>query len=192
MTAAAPWDGIVLHYLRAKDHQVPRLFRRVFAPDGRFEATWEVGPPFPPTPPAEGLQAVTEVFRRMGASSENVLTAVPLDSVAVHGDAMHCTWVVAMTMRHRPRGMVAWGTYRWTLAHCGTLASELRVCFQGTSTLSTEAMGPVLDGMAALPHPWCERGQLVRALRSLSHVEALQTWLERTALESALSPQSAA
>lgn len=65
-------------YLRAKDENRPFLLATAFAPDTRFVTEFESD--FESDGPAEGLEAISSVFRSLGALCENIIN-VPSDGI---------------------------------------------------------------------------------------------------------------
>lgn len=160
MTTAIPSNiaRLVEDYLRAKDAQVPMLYRRVFTPDARFVPTYAMPSPFGDDSPREGLAAITEGFRAMGAACENILTVVPRESLAETPEGFVSDWVVAMTRRNGAGAFVGWGRYTWRLDASRTRARELAVRFEGLHQPVDELA--TFDALLDLPHPWCSEADV--------------------------------
>jgi len=169
--------ALVERYLRAKDAQVPLLYRRVFTSDGRFESRFEVPSPFPPSEPCVGLPAIVDNFRAMGTMVENVVTFVPIESAVQEDRILSAHWVVAMTQRDGAGGFAGWGTYRWELDDACRLGQALYVSFQGLTPFPAARAPAVFEPLFDLAHPWCTNEALVDAAR-LAELGTLRSWLE--------------
>ncbi|MEM6994379.1 MAG: nuclear transport factor 2 family protein [Myxococcota bacterium] len=167
---------IIEDYLRAKDAQVPHLYRRVFTEDARFVATYDMPSPFGDDGPRDGLAAIASGFRKMGQMCENIVTVVPVDSLDETSGSLSSRWVVAMTRRDGAGGFVGWGSYRWSLDVDAKRATELAVRFEGMQPLDTADEADVFDALLDLPHPWCTREQIERAA-SATTLAPLLAWL---------------
>jgi len=181
MSAPAISDAsarVVRDYLRAKDGQLPLLFSRVFSPHGRFVATYDFPAPFEDAGPREGLDAVTELFRKMGERCENIVTVVPVETARESESTLQTQWVVAMTTRSGQGGFVGWGTYRWTFESDGQRARELAVRFEGMAPLSVAEAPALLGDFMDLPHPWCTGAEISEASSSMRSLGPLRMWLD--------------
>ncbi|MGH1340775.1 MAG: nuclear transport factor 2 family protein [Nannocystales bacterium] len=144
---------ILEDYLRAKDAQVPHLYRRVFTADARFVATYAMPSPFGDDAPRQGFSAIVDGFRTMGTACENILTVVPIETLDETAERLLSRWVVAMTKRDGSGAFVGWGTYRWRFDATRTRARELAVRFEGLHEPADE--DATFDAMLDLSHPWC-------------------------------------
>jgi len=174
---AAPSAAIIARYLRAKDAQVPHLYRQVFVPDSLFTTTFTGPSPFGERPPQRGLAAITDTFRQLGQRCENIVTVVPTESISEQDGILTSRWVVAMTIREQPAGFTGWGTYRWVLDAGGLRARELHVTFEGMAPLDGESAPVVLDRMLSLSHPWCSTADLRSATDDLPLLAELRAWV---------------
>lgn len=165
---------IIEDYLRAKDAQIPLLYRRVFTEDARFIPTYAMPSPFGDDTPRSGIADITAAFREMGRQCENILTVVPLESLRDDQGTMTSKWVVAMTQREGGSAFVGWGTYAWRLTPDATRANELAVRFEGIH--SPDDVGSTFEAMLDLPHPWCTT-QAVSEFAERARIGRLREWL---------------
>lgn len=166
---------LIEDYLRAKDAQVPHLYRRVFTEDAEFNPSYAMPSPFGDETPRRGLAEITAAFREMGRQCENILTVVPLESLQENATSLTSQWVVAMTQRDGTRAFVGWGTYVWTLDPAQSLATKLAVRFEGLHV--PDDVETTFDAMLDLPHPWCAQDAVLE-FAERADVEPLRTWLE--------------
>ncbi|MBV1861953.1 MAG: hypothetical protein KUG77_26260 [Nannocystaceae bacterium] len=168
---------IIEDYLRAKDAQIPQLYRRVFTEDALFVPSYAMPSPFGDDTPRCGIADITTAFRAMGQQCENILTVVPVESIREDAYTITSQWVVAMTRRDGGDAFVGWGTYRWTLGPAGTRARKLAVRFEGLC--APKNVAETFEAMLELSHPWCTQDALLDFAQR-AHLDALQDWLRIT------------
>ncbi|MCP4805776.1 MAG: hypothetical protein GY913_35595 [Proteobacteria bacterium] len=141
---------LVETYLRAKDHQQPLLYTRVFHPTGVFSST-SPDERFGTGQDHVGLEAIVAAFAPLGQFCEDIVTVVPRSSVADAGPIQTSTWLVGMRQRHDGQVRLAAGTYRWVFRD--GLAERLDVEMIWVQVVAPEAGLPMLDWLFDLAGP---------------------------------------
>lgn len=179
----AQLDQITRDYLHAKDHNRPHALGRAFAEHAVFVSRFEFETDFSDDTPREGLGAITDTFRQLGAACENIYTLCTLDSrrqlevEAGAAPAWACKWIVTMSDRESGKLRAAWGDYRWEIDEASGLATELIVTMVEMCMLEPEQLAPVSEWMAAFEGPWVEREALIEAMPKLDELAGVARYL---------------
>lgn len=160
---------LVSSYLQAKDEQRPHLFRTVFAHDAVFQSRFTFDTDFADEDEHHGAVAIAEVFKRLGATCENIYTVCFDDTVVVDDvTAFSCGWAVVMQERQSGRMRLAVGTYDWQVDAAAAVARRLDVVMTHMQEVDAAVNDHVLDGMHRLlsstTAPWCDRPSFAKAM----------------------------
>lgn len=168
-------DAVVRTYLHAKDGQRPHLFGRVFTPEATFTSRFVQPIDFAQDQLSEGLAAITDVFRGLGAYCENIYTLYADDSVRVADDgSVEFRWVVGMQERETGKVRVAWGDYRWRFTSGGDRATALDVLMEQMPVFEPAAAAAIFGWLSALPEPWCSSKALAEGAPPLPALDPLR------------------
>lgn len=172
-------DTVVRTYLHAKDGQRPYLFGQVFTPDATFTSRFARPVDFYQDTVSEGLAAITDVFRGLGAFCENIYTLYADDSIRIGDDgSLRFRWVVGMQERETGKVRVAWGDYRWTFTSDGTRSTALEVLMEQMPVLDPAEAPAVFGWLSTQPEPWCASGELAERSPRLPALDPLRAYFQ--------------
>ncbi|MCO4747078.1 MAG: nuclear transport factor 2 family protein [Proteobacteria bacterium] len=157
-------DRIVRAYLHAKDHQRPHRFSEAFAHDATFWTTFAFDTDWNSPEPVNGLAAISDTFRRLGAGFENIVTICLPETARWSDHTMHMRWVVLMTDRRTGAPRAAWGDYAWTFTPDGGRAQSLHVHMHKMIELEANEAPAVLEWGMGLPDVWCSGSDAAESL----------------------------